>query len=180
MKYPRNTGILGVLLVACASYLGCLAEIMQQGTSGARLVDYALAENGATVSASMSTSNHQPETIINGITSSDNWSKGEGWKAEFERQHLKDNWRSWQWDTARAEARGGAWIEVGFPEPKRVNRIVIHTLDSEAYPASKVWRSFGCITSMVRRPLGNHRSSEKWENRVYEDESNPICCWRQD
>ena len=137
MKHSHNSGILGVLLVACMSYLGCLAEVMQQGTSGARLVDYALAENGATVSASMSTSNHQPETIINGITSSDYWSKGEGWKAEFERQHLKDNWRSWQWDTARAEARGGAWIEVGFPDSKRVNRIVIHTLDSEAYPASK-------------------------------------------
>ena len=137
MKHVRDTGILGVLLVICASYFGCLAEVMQQGTSADRLVDYALIENGATVTASVSTTNHQPETVINGIASSDSWSKGEGWEAKFERQHLKDNWRSWQWETARAEARGGAWIEVGFPEPKRVNRIVIHTLDSETYPASK-------------------------------------------
>ena len=27
---------------------------------------------------------------------------------------------------------------------------------------------------MDGRPLGNHRSSEKWENRIYKDESNPI------
>lgn len=137
MECCRNAGILGVLLVICASYFGCLAEVMQQGTSGKRLVDYALAENGATVTASRSTSGHRPETVINGITSSDNWNKGEGWEAEFERQHLKDNWRNWQWETARAEVRGGAWIEVGFPEPKRANRIVIHSLDSTTYPASK-------------------------------------------
>ena len=116
--------------------LGIL-QVIQQGTSTDRLVDYALAENGATVAASMSSSDRRPETVINGIKSSDNWSNGEGWEAEFQRQHLKDNWRNWQWGTARAEARGGAWIEVGFPEPKRVNRIVIHTLDSDEYPAAK-------------------------------------------
>ena len=133
--------------------LGVL-QVIQQGTSTDRLVDYALAKNGATVVASMSSSDRRPETVINGIKSSDNWSNGEGWEAEFERQHLKDNWRNWQWDTARAEARGGAWIEVGFPEPKRVNRIVIHTLDSDEYPAAK----YGVHSGALRVWTG-----DRWE-----------------
>ncbi|MDE0300922.1 MAG: hypothetical protein OXN17_20000 [Candidatus Poribacteria bacterium] len=172
MKRFCYTGILGVLLVLCGSLLGCLAQMMQQGTGGSRLVDYALSENGATVSASRSTANHRPETAINGIISSENWGKGEGWEAEFERRNLKDNWRNWQWDTSRAEARGGAWIEVGFPEPKRVNRIVIHTLDSDKFPASK----YGIHSGALRVWTG-----DRWETialvkngKVEYTKTNPI------
>lgn len=172
MRHSCNTWMLGVLLMVCTNSLGCLAQMMQQAPGGSRLVDYALVENGATVTASRSTATHLPETAINGITSSDNWDKGEGWEAEFERQHLKDNWHSWQWDTARAEARGGAWIEVGFPEPKRVNRIVIHTLDSEAFPASQ----YGVHSGALRVWTG-----DRWETialvkngKVEYTKTNPI------
>lgn len=154
MKVFDAAVIRGVLLVVCVGCLGCLAQVIQQGTSTDRLVDYALAENGATVVASISSLDRRPETVINGIKSSDNWSNGERWEAEFERQHLKDNWRNWQWDTARAEARGGAWIEVGFPEPKRVNRIVIHTLDSDEHPAS----TYGVHSGALRVWTG-----DRWE-----------------
>ena len=37
----------------------------------------------------------------------------------------------------RPEARGGAWLEVTFPGPKKINKVVVYTLDSQKYPASK-------------------------------------------
>ena len=41
------------------------------------------------------------------------------------------------WRPSPTENYGGAWIEVRFPAPRRANRIVIHTLDTEEFPASK-------------------------------------------
>jgi len=37
----------------------------------------------------------------------------------------------------RPEAHGGAWLEVTFPAPKKINKVVVYTLDSPTYPASK-------------------------------------------
>ena len=146
MKRSCYTGILGVLLVLCGSLHGCLAQLTQPGSGGPRLVDYALAANGATVTTSRSTSNRRPETVINGITSSENWIRGEGWEAKFERRYQKDGWRGLNWEIAPAENRGGAWIELRFPQPKRVNRVVVHTLNSEISPASR----YGVYSGILR------------------------------
>ena len=168
----RNLSVLvtiGFVLLISVGWIGCLAQIIQEGTGGKKLLDYATAENGATVVASMtapgyevrgiidsthgvesvigsmSTPGRDAETTINGITSSENWDKGEGWEVQFERLNLNQDWARYDRQVP-GETSGSAWIEVHFPEPKRVNRIVIHTLDSAEYPASK----YGIYSGVLR------------------------------
>jgi hypothetical protein len=43
-----------------------------------RLVDYALASNGAKIKCSKASRDHPPDTVINGITDSEAWDGGEG------------------------------------------------------------------------------------------------------
>lgn len=151
--------------------IGCLSQFILEGAGGKKLLDYATAKNGATVFASMGTPGHRVQTMIdsthdgveytitststpghdaastiNGITSSENWDKGEGWEVQFERLHGYSPFMNPFDDKIPGESHGCAWIEVHFPEPKRVNRIVIHTLDSSEYPASK----FGIYSGLLR------------------------------
>ena len=128
----RIPALLLVILAACFS--GCVGGFTQfaQTDTSNPLINYALAENGARVVASSATSGHEPETAINGITSSDNWAKGEGWEAEFEREHLNRGYIRLE-DRVRKEEHGGAWLEVHFPEPKQINKVIVHTLS----PSSK-------------------------------------------
>ena len=144
----RNLGVLVTIvfvLLISIGWIGCLSQIIQEGAGSQKLLDYATAENGATVIASMSIPGHEAETTINGITSSEDWDKGEGWEVQFERQLLKQNWMRVQ-GPVPGETHGGAWIEVHFPEPERVNRIVIHTLNSSKYPTSR----YGIYSGVLR------------------------------
>ena len=43
MKILRASSFLGIVLLVSVGCIGCLSQIMQQGTSGRRLLDYALA-----------------------------------------------------------------------------------------------------------------------------------------
>lgn len=151
--------------------IGCLSQVIPEVARDKKLLDYATAKNGATVIASMgtpghrvrsmidsthdgieysitstSTPGHDAATAINGIASSENWDKGEGWEVQFERIHGYNPFLNPFDDNIPGESQGCAWIEVHFPEPKRVNRIVIHTLDSSEYPASK----FGIYSGLLR------------------------------
>jgi hypothetical protein len=74
-------------------------------------------------------------TAINGITSSSEWDKGEGWECAFQRQQLKPGWQ-W-WNPMRPLDHGAALLEVTLPAQKMINRVVIYTLDSKNYPASR-------------------------------------------
>lgn len=135
----------GFVLLVSVGWIGCLPQMMQAGAGSKKLLDYATAENGATVFASVSTPGHEAAKAINSITSSEDWHNGEGWEVQFERQNLRQNWMRFD-GPVRRETLGGAWIEVHFPEPERVNRIVIHTLDSSEYPASR----YGIYSGVLR------------------------------
>ena len=140
----RNLSVLvtiGFVLLISVGWIGCLSQIIQEGTGGEKLLDYATAETGATVVASMSMPGHEAETTINGITSSEDWDKGEGWGVQFDWKNC-----STCFEGPVAGTLGGAWIEVHFPKPERVNRIVIHTLDSSDYPASR----YGIYSGVLR------------------------------
>jgi ketosteroid isomerase-like protein len=124
-----------IALLVCLS--GCVGGFTQftQTDNSRPLLNYALSENGAKVVASHAAPGHEPETAINGVASSEHWDKGEGWEAEFEREHLNPGYIRIE-GRVRKEEHGGAWLEVHFPEPRKINRVVVHTLNSSQYPAS--------------------------------------------
>ena len=171
MKSVSALVTIGIVLLVSVGGIGCLSQIMQKGAGSKELLDFATAENGATVIASMATPGHEvraiidsthdyvesvltsmatpghdAESTINGITSSGYWDKGEGWEVQFERLHADQIFLNPFDDQIPGETRGCAWIEVHFPEPKRVNRIVIHTLNSTEYPASR----YGIYSGVLR------------------------------
>ena len=112
MKSVSALVTIGIVLLVSVGGIGCLSQIMQKGAGSKKLLDFATAENGATVIASMATPGHEvraiidsthdyvesvltsmatpghdAESTINGITSSGYWDKGEGWEVQFERLH---------------------------------------------------------------------------------------------
>ena len=170
MRSPRALATIGFVLLVSVGWIGCLAQLIQEGAGGKKPLDYATAENGATVIASMampgqknqtmidathdgieyattsiSMPGHDATTAINGISSSENWDKGEGWEVQFERLHLNYD-RLPNDGGVPGERHGCAWIEVHLPKAKRVNRIVIHTLDSSEFPASR----YGIYSGVLR------------------------------
>jgi hypothetical protein len=109
-----------------------------------QLVDYALASNGAKIKCSKASRGHQPGTVINGITDSEAWDKGEGWECQFSLTAYyrpgygyysywwydyrgRPHW-PWDWELDKDES---AWIEVLFPRRIKIDRVVVHTYFSK-------------------------------------------------
>ena len=86
----RQILTLGIITLILAP-LGCapmnLSDVGSGGTEN--LVNYALAENSATVEVCHDNSEHPASTLINGITSSDSWVAGEGWEYAFSKIRVK-------------------------------------------------------------------------------------------
>ena len=121
------------------------------GSLGGEQINYALAKNGATVNASNYTPGRDPYTVINGITSSENWDNGEGWECRFTRRRPEGGGWS-RLDPRTNMEYGSAWIEIQFKGEKMINKITVYTLDSPKYPASRygikeawiqVWKEYG-------------------------------------
>jgi peroxiredoxin len=118
---------------------------------GGEQTNYALAKNGATVNASNFTQGKDLYTVINGITSSDNWDGGEGWECKFSRRRLEGG--GWSRLDPRTNLEyGSAWLEVQFKGEKMINKITLYPLNSAKYPASRygikeawmqVWKEYG-------------------------------------
>lgn len=118
---------------------------------GGEQTNYALAKNGATINASNYTQGKDLYTVINGITSSDNWDSGEGWECKFTRRRLDGG--GWSRLDPRTNIEyGSAWLEVQFKGEKMINKITLYPLNSAKYPASRygikeawmqVWKEYG-------------------------------------
>jgi len=118
---------------------------------GGEQANYALAKNGGTVTASNITPGRDVNTVINGITSSENWDKGEGWECGFTRR--RPEVAGWNRLDPRSNIEyGSAWLEVQFKGEKIINKATVYTLDSKKYPSSKygikeawlqVWKEYG-------------------------------------
>ena len=136
MKLCSGLILIAMLLWGGVGCVGGVAQFVDQADGSGAHINYALLANGAKITASHATPGHEPETAFNGVVSSEEWSKGEGWEAEFEREHLKGGY-TWMDSQARKEDHGGAWLEVRFPEPKKINRAVVYTVNNAQYPASR-------------------------------------------
>jgi peroxiredoxin len=153
--YIISKQTLAFLFIGALIFSGC-AIIQKLGESGSddNMVDYALSSNGATVSASNYTPGHSPLTAINGIISSEGWDDGEGWECRFERNHPRTG--GWSRLDPRSKIEfGAAWLEVQFSDPKLINKVIVYTLDSAKYPASRygireawlqLWKEYGWTT----------------------------------
>ena len=153
---------------------GCQQSFKQVFTEASeidkQLVNYALPENGGRVYVSQNNPDHPASTLTNGIASSENWDKGEGWESKFdgeyeyggyiepgEREQLavfsrgggitRRNEDTNQIDYNSGDLYGGGiqgtassavgWVVIQFAEEELVTRVIVHTVDSEKYPASQ-------------------------------------------
>lgn len=140
------------MLIFCIFvFVGC--SVFQNFGSG-QGINYALAKNGATVTASNYTQGRDLYTVINGVTSSDSWDNGEGWECSFQR--LRPEGAGWnRLDPRSYMEYGSAWLEVQLKGEKLINKVTIYTLDSQKYPSSKygikeawlqIWKDYGWVT----------------------------------
>ncbi|MEO2006283.1 MAG: TlpA disulfide reductase family protein [Candidatus Poribacteria bacterium] len=100
--------------------------------------NYALARHGSYVVASRGVGGHRAETLINGVVDPDEWKTGEGWEAPFVRNVAMTTGRM---TLGRARtASGYAYVQIQLKEPRRVNRVVVHALDSDEHPFTGIER----------------------------------------
>ena len=169
MKYITwNYAIVLILLLfmGCAGGSSLVDFVKAGGLETKGLINLALASSGARVNVSKDNSSHPGATLINGVTSSENWDQGEGWETSYEGRFARGGylaygvedpylaeerglnesfdtgdsaWRGLRQQTSRGGSVNSAlgWAIIEFPEIKTINRAMIYTVDSEKYPAGK-------------------------------------------
>lgn len=161
----RNIRLLYILIAIFIFIEGCANEqlptfINKDNLENKGLLNYALSSNGAKVAVSEDNPKHTASTLINGITSSDNWDNGEGWEFKYDnvpminydQQDSTNLYAPAETNDSlsygiRVQASNGlsaplGWVTIDLPEEKTVNRMVVYTIDSEKYPAEKFGVSF--------------------------------------
>lgn len=155
-----------MILMGCAKTGSVVDFVREGGLETKGLINLALASNGATVSVSQDNPDHPGSTLNNGITSSGAWDQGEGWETQYEGRFARGRyltygtedpalseerglgesfdpgdpaWRGLRLDTSMGGSTSTAlgWVIIELPEEKTVNRAIIHTIDSDKYPAEK-------------------------------------------
>ena len=168
-KLTTVTFIIAYVMLTCGCQKTLKQAFVDSSEIDKQLVNYALPENGAVIFVSQDNSDHPASTLTNGIVSSENWAKGEGWEARFdgeyeyggymevgERERLaafsmggratrqRDNAN--QTDYSRDLYGGGlasntssevGWVIIQLTEEELVTRVIVHTVDSEKYPANQ-------------------------------------------
>lgn len=161
----RSLRLLCVLILVF--FTGCFGgkSLVELNLENKGLVNLCLASNGAKVTVSQDNPDHPASTLINGITSSENWDQGEGWELKYDDEFQNDNELVGHELTDRYRRELGSmkdtfdqddpssygikirtnvgmtaplgWIIIELPEKKNVNRAVIYTIDSDKYPSER-------------------------------------------
>jgi hypothetical protein len=140
------TNASNVALATVASFMALLHVGCASLISGGALLDYATTEQGARIDAPRSNSLRNVETLINSVTDSSLWNQGEGW--EYTWRRYAGNIRTWYGRGSGSGTpssrlkEGTAWVEVTFPEPRRINRVVVHGYQSETQKYAGVWYAY--------------------------------------
>ena len=153
---------------------GCQPSLQQVFTDASeidkQLVNYALPENGGVIYVSQDNPDHPASTLTNGIVSSENWNKGEGWESPFdgeyeyggymevgEREQLatfgigggatrpgqnrnQRDYGSVDFYGSGIDSTGSSavgWAVIRFAEEELVTRVIVHSVDSDKYPANQ-------------------------------------------
>jgi hypothetical protein len=161
------TFALGLMfLMGCAGNTPLVKFVREGGLEAKGLVNLASASSGARVVVSQENPDHAGSTLINGITTSDDWDQGEGWELKYQGRFARGGYLGYgvedpmlatergpdesfdpgnpAWRGLRIQTRWGGsvnsalgWAIVELPEEKTVNRAIIYTIDSANYPAQK-------------------------------------------
>jgi hypothetical protein len=161
--------IIAYLMLICGCQTTLKQAFVDASETDKQLVNYALPENGGVIFVSQDSSNHPASTLANGVVSSENWDKGEGWEVRFDgeyeyggymevgereqlaslsmsgsatRQRENTNQTNYSGDFYGGGLAGNTSSEIGWvimqlPEEKLVTRVIVHTVDSEKYPANQ-------------------------------------------
>jgi len=142
--------IILALTVSLTFFIGC-ATMGGGQISG---VNWALAKNGGRVTAFSEEPEHPASTLINGITSADNWDQGEGWQASMLASGVTRSVRDQRDEMERN------WVEIELSQPITANEVKIYTVDSQKYPAAK----FGVSDVLVQYQLKTSTNELIWAN----------------
>ncbi len=142
--------IIFVLMTAITFVIGC-ATMGGGQISG---VNWALAKNGGRVTAFSEDPEHPASTLINGITSADNWDQGEGWQATITASGVARSVRDQRDELERN------WVEIELSQPITINEVKIYTVDSQKYPAAK----YGVSDVLVQYQLRTSSNELIWAN----------------
>ncbi len=88
------------------------------------LINFALTSRGATAESPDNNPDHPPSEAIDGDTSSLDWDNGGGWEGSL--SHLR-----------MAQTLKRSYVQINLAGKKHVKRVVVYTIDSPKYPASK-------------------------------------------
>ena len=146
----RFTGFIaiGFSVAVLVSLMGC-ASIGGGQISG---INWALAKNDGRVSVFSDDPEHPAATLINGVTSSADWNKGEGWQAPITVSGSRRRRGSGRDDLERN------WVIVELAQPVTVNSVKVHTIDSAEYPAE----SFGVSSILVQYEFVSPLKDKLW------------------
>ncbi len=170
----KNLKIATFIIAYLPLICGCQPTLQQVFTDASeidkQLVNYALPENGGMIYVSQDNPDHPASTLTNGIVSSENWNKGEGWESPFdgeyeyggymevgEREQLatfgmgsgatRPRQNRNQRDYGSVDLYGSGidstgssavgWAVIRFAEEELVTRVIVHSVDSDKYPASQ-------------------------------------------
>lgn len=169
-KITTVISIITCLILICGCQQSLKHVFVDASEIDKQLVNYALPENGGVVLVSENNPDHLASTLTNGIVSSENWDRGEGWEARFdgeyeyggymevgEREQLTAFSMGGRATRSRADTNrrdyGGVdlygsgidstgssavgWAVIQLAEEELVTRVIVHTVDSEKYPASQ-------------------------------------------
>jgi hypothetical protein len=118
--YCLGVGILFIIVIGCQTQT--LQSLIFEPPP--ELNNFALLSKGAAAEASQHLPNHLPEEVIDGDISSETWDEGSGWGCTLE--HLRTS-----------DLNRRPYVQINLPEPVDIRRIVMYTINSEQYPATK-------------------------------------------
>jgi hypothetical protein len=166
MKLKYAVVLSFIFIMTCTGKSRLVKFVQEGGLETRGLINLASASGGAKVTVSQDNPDHPASTLINGVTTSENWDQGEGWESTYEGRFARGgylgygvedptlaeergmgesfdpgdpSWRGLREQTAWGGSVSAAlgWVIIEFPQEKIVNRAVIYTIDSEKYPAEK-------------------------------------------
>jgi len=128
MRCYKNLFVISVTYLIIVFFIGCSGTSLQTKdllmSPKIDLVNYALSSNGSTAESPDNSPDHPPSAVIDGDTSSLNWDNGGGWEGSL--SYLRSN-----------EPLKRSYVQINLPSKRQVKQIVVYTLDSQKYPASK-------------------------------------------
>lgn len=188
----KSLCLIYTLVISFVFFTGCVENkqlldfVTKDNLENKGLINLALVSNGTKVTVSEDNPDHPGSTLINGITSSENWEQGEGWELKYDSGLIENTEQNIRGPVnsdetpdpndpscygIRIQTNIGmntpmGWVVIELPEKKTVNRMVIYTIDSEKYPAKNFGVSHLVLQYWKEASLESEVTGWKVINRI--------------